>query len=128
MTMQWPRHLDWQHWADRFDRMQERYLVGRSERFETIVRTIRAVCPQPRRVLDLGCGTGSLGLAILLAFPCCELVGLDVDESMLVLAKARLAGFGGRARILTADLRADGRLNDIGNGFDAVVSATALHW
>lgn len=128
MTLQWPQHMDWRHWADRFDRMQERYLVSRAERFDVIVRTIRAIQPVPQRVLDLGCGTGSLGLAILNAFPQCELVGVDVDESMLALATARLAEFGPRASVLRADLRAEDWHAKVGNGFDAAVSATALHW
>jgi cyclopropane fatty-acyl-phospholipid synthase-like methyltransferase len=65
---------------------------------------------------------------MLRSFPSCELIGLDVDESMLVLAEARLAEFGRRARILQADLRGAGWLGQVGQGFDAAVSATALHW
>jgi hypothetical protein len=73
-------------------------------------------------------GLAALSLAILNAFPQCEVVGVDVDHSLLALATARLARFGGRARVLTADLRNEDWMATIGNAFDGVVSATALHW
>ena len=51
---------------------------------------------QPRhRVLDVGCGTGSLAVLIKRVFPGVEVVGLDPDEKALARAarKARRAGF-----------------------------------
>lgn len=121
-------NLDWRHWVERFDRMQERYLVGRRERFEIVVGTIRSVCPQPERILDLGCGTGSLTEAVLEGFPACQVVGVDLDASLLLLAKHRLDRFGGRAVLLNEDLRGGGWVDLAGSNFDAAVSATALHW
>jgi ubiquinone/menaquinone biosynthesis C-methylase UbiE len=126
--LRWPEHLDWRHWANRFDRMQERYLVDRDERFRIVTRIARAVRPEPRRVLDLGCGIGSLSLVALQSIPECEIVGVDIDASMLALAEARLACFGPRARLVKADLRGEDWLDDVGGRFDAAVSATALHW
>lgn len=121
-------NLDWQHWVGRFDRMQERYLVGRRDRFEIVVRIIRAVCPEPERILDLGCGTGSLTEAVLEAFPECHVVGIDLDASLLLLATHRLGRFGSRVRLLNDDLRCGDWMNQVGGNFDAAVSATALHW
>jgi SAM-dependent methyltransferase len=126
--MKTTENLDWQHWVDRLDRMQERYLVGRQERFGIIVQAIRAVCPQPHRILDLGCGTGSLTAAVLAAFPGCQAVGVDLDASLLLLAKHRLAQFGSRVKLLNEDLRDTGWIDKAGGGLDAAVSATALHW
>jgi SAM-dependent methyltransferase len=120
--------LDCDHWLNRFDRMQERYLPDRSDRFEVIVNVIRSVRPGVRRVLDLGCGTGSLSKAILSAFPDCVLVGIDVDESILALAKKRLASFGRQVELLRHDLRQGEWVAASAGDFDAVVSATALHW
>lgn len=63
---------------------------------EYIVRQalIDAIQVQPRRILDLGCGTGSTTLILKQAFPQAEVIGLDLSAYMLVIAdnKANSAG------------------------------------
>ncbi|OUL18341.1 methyltransferase type 11 [Nostoc sp. RF31YmG] len=63
---------------------------------ETLVRQalIDAIKVQPRRILDLGCGTGSATLMLKQAFPQAEVIGLDLSAYMLVRAdhKATSAG------------------------------------
>jgi ubiquinone/menaquinone biosynthesis C-methylase UbiE len=63
---------------------------------ETVVRQalIDAIKVKPRRILDLGCGTGSTTLMLKQAFPQAEVIGLDLSPYMLVRAedKARTAG------------------------------------
>ncbi|MEA5567318.1 class I SAM-dependent methyltransferase [Anabaena sp. UHCC 0399] len=63
---------------------------------ETWVRQalIDAVKVKPRRILDLGCGTGSTTLMLKQAFPEAEVIGLDLSPYMLVRAedKAKDAG------------------------------------
>ena len=55
---------------------------------ETVVRQglIDAVRVKPRRIIDLGCGTGSTTLMLKQAFPEAEVVGLDLSPYMLVVA------------------------------------------
>ncbi len=48
-----------------------------------LVERIRA---QPRRILDLGCGTGSTTLLLKKAFPQAEVIGIDLSPYMLVVA------------------------------------------
>lgn len=56
---------------------------------ETWVRQalIDAIRVQPRRILDLGCGTGSTTLMLKQAFPQAQVIGLDLSPYMLVRAE-----------------------------------------
>jgi len=123
-----PSDLDWRSWVERWDRMQQRYLVKRVERFEVIARLIGQTPQGVSKVVDLGCGTGSLMQGVLDAFPNAEVVGIDFDPTMLWLARARLERFGSRSRIELTDLRQPSWTRKVPPQIDAVVSATALHW
>ena len=56
---------------------------------EAIVRSalIDRIASSPRRILDLGCGTGSTTLKLKQAFPQAEVIGLDLSPYMLVVAQ-----------------------------------------
>jgi ubiquinone/menaquinone biosynthesis C-methylase UbiE len=47
-----------------------------------------------RKVLDVGCGTGSMALLIKRAFPAAEVVGLDGDPRILAIARAKALRIG----------------------------------
>lgn len=51
---------------------------------QSLIDSIRC---QPRRILDLGCGTGSTTLMLKQAFPQAEVIGLDLSPYMLVRAE-----------------------------------------
>jgi ubiquinone/menaquinone biosynthesis C-methylase UbiE len=63
---------------------------------ETWVREslINGIQGAPRRILDLGCGTGTATLMLKRRFPAAEVIGLDLSPQMLVMAqhKAQTAG------------------------------------
>ena len=63
---------------------------------ETLVRQglLDRIRVKPRRILDLGCGTGSTTLMLKQAFPQAQVIGLDLSPYMLVRAedKANKAG------------------------------------
>ncbi|MGB3237304.1 MAG: class I SAM-dependent methyltransferase [Geitlerinemataceae cyanobacterium] len=63
-----------------------RYVLPPSE---TWVRqsAIDAITVKPRRILDLGCGTGSQTLLLKQAFPQAETIGLDFSPYMLFMSK-----------------------------------------
>jgi len=56
---------------------------------ETMVRQalIDSIQGKPRRILDLGCGTGSTTLMLKQAFPQAQVIGLDLSPYMLVRAE-----------------------------------------
>lgn len=55
---------------------------------ETWVREslVKAIHGEPRRILDLGCGTGTTTLMLKRHFPNAEVIGLDLSPQMLVMA------------------------------------------
>ena len=52
---------------------------------ETLVQKVRNCFHKdtPLHILDLGCGNGCIGLALLLHFPKAKLIGLDISETAL---------------------------------------------
>jgi len=123
-----PADIDWPCWIERWDRMQDRYIPYRKERFELMARLIADTQQSVTFVLDIGCGTGSLMLTVLEEFPEAEVFGIDFDPTLLALAEKRLAEFGKRAHLTQADMRDESWPKSLPHPMDAVVSATALHW
>jgi trans-aconitate 2-methyltransferase len=77
------------------------------------------------RVLDAGCGTGRLTAELIEALPQGRVVGVDLSQNMLNLAREHLRGnFGGRVSLVAADL-----LHlPFEHAFDGIVSTAAFHW
>lgn len=73
---------DWARWS---------FLFGRGElaRFGT----------NPRRILELVCGTGANLVRLAITFPAAEIVGLDGSGEMLLQAQPKLARFGTRLEL-----------------------------
>jgi len=89
---------------------------------EAIARAAELVArARPRRVLDLGAGTGALAAALLAREGVGEVVLIDVDGEMLAQARVRLAAFGERATFREQPF--DAALPRC----DAVAASLALH-
>ncbi len=90
---------------------------------------LEAVLGSPRRVLDLGCGPGSLSLRLLNRFPGLSMTAVDHDPVLLTIGSKAAGTVRGRLRWVDADLRTSEWDADLGPGrYDAALSTTALHW
>lgn len=79
-----------------YDRTIRRWIPGYGQALRRAAREIART--RPRRVLDLGAGTGALSEAILESAATATVELLDVDPEMLAQARVRLKRFGERAR------------------------------
>jgi release factor glutamine methyltransferase len=100
-------------WSRTF-RVDESVLIPRPDT-ETLVR--EAVAREPRRILEVGVGSGAVCGALALELPEAEIVGTDISESALEVARENLASLGvaERCELRRADLVS-------GGDFDVLVS------
>ncbi|MEV1055585.1 class I SAM-dependent methyltransferase [Streptomyces sp. NPDC049887] len=119
---------DWRAWQRSWDRQQEWYMPDREERFRVMLDMVEAFAGPEPRVLDLACGTGSITDRLLKRFPKAESVGVDLDPALLTIAEGYFAG-DRRVTFVTADLKdPDWTAALPHTSYDAVLTATALHW
>ncbi|MBW8793080.1 MAG: methyltransferase domain-containing protein [Streptomyces sp.] len=119
---------DWGAWQESWDRQQEWYMPDREERFRVMLDMVEALVGTAPRVLDLACGTGSITARLLARFPDAVSTGVDLDPALLAIAEGTFAG-DDRVTLVTADLtdpQWTARLPY--DSYDAVLTATALHW
>ena len=79
-------------------------------------------CPTPRRVLDLGCGLGSVLLHVAWSAPQSTLVGVEAQAVSFALARKNIAhnGLGMRVRVHHSDLRDPEIIAALGGPFDLI--------
>lgn len=119
--------VDYAAWQASWDAQQTVYMPDREERFAAMLDTVEAVTAgRAPRVLDLAGGTGSISLRLLARWPDARTVVLDADRSLLALARGSLDE---RAEVVAADLGTPAWREQLPfQDFDAVLTATALHW
>jgi trans-aconitate methyltransferase/GNAT superfamily N-acetyltransferase len=121
-----PGQPDWAGWVARWDAQQTGYVADREAQFGLMFDVVERLGAGPGALLDLACGPGSLAGRAAARFPGADITGVDIDPLLLEMARRTT---GERCRYLDADLRAEGWDAVLGNSrFDAVCSATALHW
>jgi SAM-dependent methyltransferase len=102
------------HVAELYDRARPRYPDA------VIARIVEASGTEHPRVLDVGCGTGIATVQLLAAGA--EVVGLEPDEQMLAVARAR----SGSAVSYQVGRFAD--VSAAAGEFDVITAAQAWHW
>jgi tRNA (cmo5U34)-methyltransferase len=107
--------------APRYTALRRRLVPGYDEFYGAVVDVLSLSAQPPRRVLDLGAGTGLLSARMAEAFPDTEFELLDGSEPMLAEARVRLGD--AVAAVHVADMA-----DPLPAGpFDAIVSALAIH-
>jgi ubiquinone/menaquinone biosynthesis C-methylase UbiE len=98
-------------------------LTTREERFKSMLLEQAALGPG-QRVLDLGCGTGTLALLVKEREPGARVAGLDADPEMLARARGKAARAGVELD-LTEGFSTDLPFEDA--SFDRVLSTLFFH-
>lgn len=100
-----------------------RYIM-REEMFKK--RLVTLADPQPgQRILDVGCGTGTLTLMIKQSQPAAVVVGLDADEDILEMARRKAAQDGGKEILWRQGFSYTLPFPD--ESFDLVIASMMLH-
>jgi trans-aconitate 2-methyltransferase len=112
--------------AARWDPTQyERYAAERARPFDDLVARIialRADLSAPRRVLDVGCGTGSQTATLAQRWPGASVVGTDSSPEMIERAQGRAVD--GRPSFSVADVTETG----VNEPVDVLVCNAVLQW
>ena len=108
--------------AEEYDANRRKFIPCFDDYYESTTRFIAAGIDEPKRILDLGAGTGLLSYYWYRHFPKAEYVLVDVSEEMLKIARRR---FGG---IATVDFQVADYADALPKGyFDVIVSALSVH-
>jgi tRNA (cmo5U34)-methyltransferase len=92
---------------------------------ELIQKAAAKVCPNAKRLLDVGCGAGNYALKLLEALPDLDVTLIDLSQPMLERARQRLAG---KTQGVLRAMQEDIRNLELGVGqFDIIVAAAVLH-
>lgn len=107
--------------AKEFDGIILRLIPFYEEMVEALVLALPFQKEEPIKVIDLGCGTGTIAKRIMEAFPNAQISCLDMAENMIKMARAKL----GEERV--AYHIGDFHSFAFDRKYDAIVSSLALH-
>jgi tRNA (cmo5U34)-methyltransferase len=108
--------------ARKFDHIIQQLIPYYDEMLQALILAIPFDRESSIRVLDLGCGTGTVAQHILQAFPLAHVTCLDFSEQMIGMTQAKLASFN-QVSYLVQDFRD----YDFTGAYHVVVSSLALH-
>jgi tRNA (cmo5U34)-methyltransferase len=108
--------------AQEFDRIIATLIPDYPRMVEALVVAIPFESSAPVRVIDLGCGTGTVAERVLGSFPNAQVTCLDLAENMIAMARVKLRHYP-QVRYVAGDFNNF----DLDGNYDVVVSSLALH-
>ncbi len=108
--------------AKEFDAIIRRLIPFYEQMINALVLALPCNSSQPIRVIDLGCGTGTIARSIKDIYPAAQITCVDIAEKMLQIAQTKL-GKGGDIRYQLANFE-DYEFDSV---YDVAVSSLALH-
>jgi ribosomal protein L3 glutamine methyltransferase len=99
--------------------VDERVLIPRSPMAELIESQFAHVLPQEsiRRIVDVGTGSGCIAIACAVYLPQADVIGIDVNEDALAVAKINVARHGVPVQLMIGDL-----LSGVQGEFDLIIT------
>ena len=108
--------------AKEYDANRKKFIPCFNDYYESTTRFIASCIEKPKRVLDLGAGTGLLSYFWYKELPSAEYVLVDVAEKMLDIARERFDGVSNVSyRVLDYSRELPG------GDFDVAISALSIH-
>ncbi len=108
--------------AKEFDEIIVKLIPYYDQMVRALIDSIHCDNLAPIRIIDLGCGTGTISMRISEKFPNSKIVCLDIASNMIQIAKHKLSQHKD-AEFLVGDFSKI----DFEGKFDVVVSSLALH-
>jgi tRNA (cmo5U34)-methyltransferase len=108
--------------AHEFDGLIMKLIPHYQQMVEALVLAIPFERTASVKVVDLGCGTGTVAQHVLQVFPNAQVTCVDMAENMIAMARAKLAMYR-TAQYVVSDFQSfafDGK-------YDVIVSSLALH-
>ena len=88
---------------------------------------VKLVAPRPgETIVDIGCGTGTLAIALGEAEPSCTILGVDPDSAVLEIARRKAVAAGATVQWFEAMGDALDAIEPL-QGCDKIVSSLVLH-
>lgn len=108
--------------AEEYDDNRRKFIPCFDDFYKSTTELIASNIDEPKRIIDLGAGTGLLTYFWYQQFPKSEYVLVDIADEMLNIARRRFDGVG------TISYRVENYIHKLPDpAFDAVLSALSIH-
>lgn len=98
-----------------------------AEQAKVMLQMVNHFTPNPKKIMDLGCGNGFLAEILLKTYPNASAILLDHSEPMVQAARMHMREYYNRCEIIRGDF--SNSINEFAepNSVDCIVSGFAIH-